>query len=198
VFVESGLPLFSSWNATADGIQIESSVDYAVISGLVSGKYSWNVSSNVSPAPWTRFATTKLTGTVSVPSKSSVAVSYSMQYLVMFIASPSESGNVKPSNATWYAPGSQISISASKVIGYKFDFWNTTGISITIANQSSSKTTAVINGPGVIQANFESTIHGPMSGSNLSENDLQQYLALNTCDLSTASRNLKIQIEHYL
>jgi uncharacterized repeat protein (TIGR02543 family) len=75
------------------------------------------------------------------------------QYEVSFDVNPTGAGTTTPSETAWYDEGETVPISASDNSGYAFSSWSTTG-SIDIAEQSSRDTTATINGPGTITANF--------------------------------------------
>jgi hypothetical protein len=77
---------------------------------------------------------------------------WSTQYQVTFASNSSGAGTVIPNGDEWVTAGS-LSISAVPNGNYTFVSWTTTG-SITIAFPSSNLTTASINGPGTILANF--------------------------------------------
>jgi hypothetical protein len=75
------------------------------------------------------------------------------QYKITFNVNPYNSGTTTPSGTNWYNSGQILNIAATKKDSYTFSSWTKTG-SITIADASSSTTTATINGPGTITANF--------------------------------------------
>ena len=88
-------------------------------------------------------------------SKTAMAI-WNVQYQVSFAASPSGSGTLSPAETTWCNAGNTITLSATANSGYQFSSWKTTG-SIVIASQSSSSTTAKVNGPGTVTATFEAS-----------------------------------------
>jgi len=83
------------------------------------------------------------------------------QYQVSFEVNPSGGGSTDPSSAAVYDAGSSISISATPTSGYVFSGWNASSSSITIADPSSTPTTATIDGYGTITANFSPTTTKP-------------------------------------
>jgi VCBS repeat-containing protein len=90
---------------------------------------------------------------ITVSGSGSYTFNYKTQYYITISVNPSGSGTVPP-GSNWYDAESTISISASPSPGYKFKNWSISG-SITITNPDSPSTTAKINGPGSITANFE-------------------------------------------
>ena len=86
-------------------------------------------------------------------SNATVIANYKTQYQVSFAVSPSGSGTTAPSGTDVWEDAGVIPISATANSGYAFSSWSATG-SITIANPLSASTTATINGPGTITANF--------------------------------------------
>jgi hypothetical protein len=77
------------------------------------------------------------------------------QFSVSFATNPEEAGITTPSTDMWVDEGSSIAISASPYSGYVFSSWSKPQ-SITLTSPSSG-TTATINGPGTIIANFVSS-----------------------------------------
>ncbi len=79
------------------------------------------------------------------------------QYSVSFNVNPSDSGLTTPTgNNIWVNAGENLPISATTNSNNSFNNWTTTG-QITITSPATASTTATINGPGTIVANFEST-----------------------------------------
>ncbi len=77
------------------------------------------------------------------------------QFRVSFAVNPAWGNtNPPPGSVNWYDSGtSGVAITAMANSGYKFSSWSSPA-SIPIANPSASSTTATINGPGTITANF--------------------------------------------
>ena len=123
------------------------------------------VASPVSADSGTQYVCTGWTGVGSPASGSASAVIFTIsepstitwnwktQYLVSFAVSPSGTGTTSPSGTnTWQDAGS-ISISGTPSSNYKFSSW-TTDAANSVGNSQASSTTATINGPGTITANF--------------------------------------------
>jgi len=66
----------------------------------------------------------------------------------------SGSGSVTPSGTQYYNPGATVNITASPASGWAFVQWQVSG-NISIANYTSTSTTATINGNGSVTALFE-------------------------------------------
>ena len=97
-------------------------------------------------------STSAMTFTISAPSN--ITWNWKTQYSVSFAVSPSGDGTTSPSGTnTWQDAGS-ISISGAPSYNYKFSSWSTDTGSITFGNSNAGSTTATINGPGTITANF--------------------------------------------
>jgi len=98
-------------------------------------------------------ATTPLT----VSQADTISGNYKTQYQVSFASNPPEGGTTTPFGINiWEDPGS-LSISATANFGNSFSSWSSSTASITFANSTSASTTATINGPGTITANFQLT-----------------------------------------
>ncbi len=79
---------------------------------------------------------------------------YQTQYQVAFNVSPPGTGSISPSGANnWYNAGNILPISAITIFPNAFSSWTSAG-GIGISSSSLSNTTATINGPGTITANF--------------------------------------------
>lgn len=140
--------------------ETKSSTGDTISFGNVNENTSWSfsVGSPISGGTGIRCTASPSSGTVSVPSGSGPVTTYitfTTQYQVSFAVSPSGSGTTSPSETSWYNSGTIISISATPNVGYVFSSWSTNTSSIIITNPSSESTTATINGPGTITANFQ-------------------------------------------
>jgi outer membrane protein assembly factor BamB len=124
-----------------------------------------------------RYVCTGWTGTGSVPaSGSSNSVTFTLmedstitwnwktQYQVTFAVSPSGSGSTSPSGTSVWEDAGPLSISASASSGYAFSSWSST-LSISFNNANYASTTATLNGPGTITANFAVSDTTPPTGS---------------------------------
>jgi VCBS repeat-containing protein len=148
----SGLGSGYSTKVYLDGAQkaILSNGQSYKFSGLT-GSHTISVDSVVNNGAGVRYVCDS--NSITISSSGSHAFSYKTQYYVTISVSPSGSGAVSLGSG-WFDAGSSISISASPASGYRFKSWSTSG-SITITNSGISSTTATINGPGSIIANFE-------------------------------------------
>jgi hypothetical protein len=89
-------------------------------------------------------------------SAATVTANYQTQYQVAFSTNQVGAGTITTPTSTpqWYnAASSGNSISATANTGFHFVYWTTTG-PITIESDTSTSTTATVNGPGTITANF--------------------------------------------
>ncbi len=109
---------------------------------------------------------TEITG--NVIRSETIAPSYYHQYLVSLVASPSGFGTVSPSQSQWYNAGAIYPINANPSSGYSFSGWNSSSSLLAIGVTSSSSTTVKVNGPGTIQARFQSIASTSTSSSSSS------------------------------
>jgi len=79
---------------------------------------------------------------------------FKKQYNVTFNVKPPGYGAVTPSGSDWYNESLTIQIYATPGPGCIFRNWFSTTSKITIANPNLPNTTATINGPGTVTANF--------------------------------------------
>ena len=115
--------------------------------------YSSIVSSTVSGKRFSYMAPTIETSPSGGDTWFTVTGTYQTQYLVTYQSNKPAFGTVLPSGDYWEYSGRVVSITATPKSHKTFNNWVATG-SITIANPNSASTTATINGPGVITANF--------------------------------------------
>jgi hypothetical protein len=81
------------------------------------------------------------------------------QYQITYSVNPAYSGSTAPSGTQYYNSGSSIEIKATSIAN-SFVAWTQIG-TITIASPTASTTTAIINGPGKITANFATATQNP-------------------------------------
>jgi FlaG/FlaF family flagellin (archaellin) len=99
--------------------------------------------------------TTSPSNGITMNAPKTATANWKTQYQVHYAASPAAGGSTTPSAATWYdAASSGNSILATENSGYTFSSWSSSTVDIVIADEGSSSTTATINGPGTITANF--------------------------------------------
>jgi len=95
----------------------------------------------------------------TVPSHNDIATAFfKRQYSVTFKVKPPGCGTTTPSGTGWYNESSTIQISATPDPDCIFVNWLSNTSKITIANPNSQSTTATINGPGTMTANFTVTV----------------------------------------
>jgi subtilisin family serine protease len=82
-----------------------------------------------------------------------VIANWAIQYQISYTATPSTGGTTTPNTSSWITPGT-VSIAASPSNNYQFSGWSSTTGDITFTNPETASTTANINGPGTINANF--------------------------------------------
>lgn len=150
---ESGLPSGTSWNFTLNGTTYSSKNSTLSVPNLASGTYSWTAVA-VPIMAGERYGPVNSSGTLTIPTETSLSLTYKPQYLVTLVSANSTEGSVSPSSS-WVASGSLISISAVPSYGYVFTGWTSNTTSIVIANASSESTTASVAGPGTLTASFK-------------------------------------------
>ena len=156
-FLESGLPSGTTWT-----------MDLSGLAGSARGK---NITFNVSAGAYTAQPEDPVPGSSGVryvpnPSETVVqvgssavrqAVSYGTQVELTTGATPSSDGTVNPTGSSWFASGSQVSVTASPLSGYAFSSWTcvpTSACSSTTANP----VTVTLNTPTTVTANFASLV----------------------------------------
>jgi hypothetical protein len=155
-FVESGLPTGTTWSAAmpSQNPSTKSSTTNTISYGGVSSSitpYSYSIGSPISGGTGTQYVASPSSGSIVVNGATVTQnINFATQYQVTFAVSPTGSGTTQTSG--WYNSGSN-SISATANTGYVFSSWSSTS-AITITSATSSSTTATINGPGTITANF--------------------------------------------
>jgi hypothetical protein len=126
-FTETGLPRGTTWNVRLNG-QWEGSSNATVEFRVSNGSYGYAIGSPVSGAnPGTRYVTAPTTGTVVVGNSSvTVSVAYVTEYNLSVSVSPVGSGRATPLGG-WFAPNSEVALSATPTHGYRFSVWVGTG-----------------------------------------------------------------------
>ena len=154
-FTESGLPQGTTWSVTLGGDTLSSATDSISFYQFPQGTYLWTVASPLSGGQGVRYAVTSpSSGSMSVPSQTSETITFATQYEVSIGTSPSAGGATSPSGTSWHDAGSSFQIVATPANGYEFSSWSTSTGSISLADATSPSTTAEINGPGTITADF--------------------------------------------
>ncbi len=88
-----------------------------------------------------------------------VTAFFKRQYNVTLTALPPDVGTVNPLGSNWIDEGSSINISATSTDpDFTFSNWVVDTSKISIADIYSPNTTALINGPGIVSANFTLTV----------------------------------------
>ena len=151
-FTQSGLPANTLWSVTLGSVT-RSSTTSSISFNVAAGTYSWSVS-EVSCGAGCRYMPNPASGTISVPSQLSQSINFVRQFQVSFSTNPINSGTTSPTGSNWYNSGQTINIIANPNPGYSFSHWHSSTSLITINNINSASTTATINGPGIITANF--------------------------------------------
>jgi hypothetical protein len=154
-FTESGLSQGTTWSVTLGGDTLSSATDSISFYQFPQGTYLWIVASPLPGGQGVRYAVTSpSSGSMSVPSQTSETITFATQYEVSIGTSPSAGGAASPSGTSWHDAGSSFQIVATPANGYEFSSWSTSTGSISLADATSPSTTAEINGPGTITADF--------------------------------------------
>jgi len=153
-FIENGLLPGTNWSVTFNGVTNSSTANSITFTGVLPGNYTWNASSIIAVGSGTRYAAQTSSGAISVPTTSSVGISYVEQYSVT--VGSTAGGNTSPSGTSWYNAGSTVGITATPASGYRFLGWSSSpGSSISISNSSLASTQMTVNGPGTVTAQFK-------------------------------------------
>ena len=113
-------------------------------------RYVWNDWTGTGTGSYT--GTTKVAG-ITVSGPITETANWTRQYQVSFAVTPAGGGSTTPAGTgLWYDAGS-LAIQATSSTDYAFSSWSSGSSSITF-NAVNYSTTAVINGPGTITANF--------------------------------------------
>jgi hypothetical protein len=96
---------------------------------------------------------TSTSTTATINAAGNITANFVPLYSVLFAASGGGSSTTSPSGTEIYTAGKLVTITANPASGYSFMSWNATG-SITLANSTSTSTTATINSAGFITATF--------------------------------------------
>jgi Ice-binding-like/Divergent InlB B-repeat domain len=150
-FDQSGIPATGvTWGVTVGGVDTTGTGSNITVTGI-SGIQPYSFDSPVAGATGTQYVST-CSGTLTGAGNQSCV--YTTQYRVSLAVSPSGSGTTSPGTTAYYNAGTVLSISATGYSGYTFSSWTSGGASIAFTSAASSSTTATINGPGTITADF--------------------------------------------
>jgi subtilisin family serine protease len=92
-------------------------------------------------------------GPILMNASRTLVVNWKTQFLISFLSTPSNGGSTDPATNIWIFPEG-VSISAAPNSGFLFSVWSSNTSEITFLNATSKATTALINGPGMINADF--------------------------------------------
>jgi hypothetical protein len=139
-------PTLGTWYNAGSAVTI-----YAVSPSAAAGEqYAWN--------GWTGSGTGSYSGTgnnsalVTMNSPITEAASWTLQYQVTFVCSPSGTGSVNQVNG--YFNAGPLSVTATPASGYVFDHWSSDTSSISFDTTTANSATAIIDGPVVVTAAF--------------------------------------------
>jgi len=94
------------------------------------------------------------TVTFTITENSTITWNWKTQYLLSFTVTPPEGGSTVPTGTDVWEDEGSLSISANASADYLFSQWSSNATSITFLDSNSSSTTATVEGPGTINANF--------------------------------------------
>jgi len=134
-FTQTGLPSGTTWSVTFGGTT-RSSTGSSISFTVGSGTYSWTVSTPVSGGSGVRYSASPSSGSMSVPSQTSQAITYTTEYELKISVTLPEGGTTSPAPGShWYTEGSTVSVSASVPISFsvKVSPYNLpSGVSMTV------------------------------------------------------------------
>jgi hypothetical protein len=151
-FDQTGIPGGVTWGVTVGGTLYTGTGGSIAVAGIT-GTRPYSYESTVAGAAGVQYVSS-CSGSVSAAGTQSCT--YTTQYQVSFAVSPSGSGTTNPSATAYYTAGTGVPVSATASSGHAFSSWSNGVASITFGNSASSSTTATINGPGTITADFSS------------------------------------------
>jgi hypothetical protein len=120
-------------------------------------RYVWNGWAGVGSGSYTGTNNPTTGNAVTMNGPVNETASWTHQYEVSFVVSPSGSGSTSPAGTNIWEDTGSIGISATANSGYSFSTWSSNTTSITFAAANSADTTATINGSGTITATFTLT-----------------------------------------
>ncbi|HEV2317253.1 MAG TPA: hypothetical protein VGV89_06735 [Thermoplasmata archaeon] len=158
---ESGLPANANWGVGYNNSWYPSTVTRTTNSlkftGLGSGYFYWSTASAVASPSSTSgviYIPSSTGGYIYVPSQLAYTIVYTPEYYVGIITNPQYgAGGVGPASG-YYPAGSELPIWSGGGNGWVFSKWTASTTKLPFAKSSSPATTAVVNGPGTIVANF--------------------------------------------
>ncbi len=155
-FHETGLPNGTSWTVTWDNTSQTVIASNDIVFGGQDRTANYSVTSPLAGGAGVQYVASPASGTATRPGQgnTTVNIAFTTQYQVSFAVNPSGGGSTSPSTTAYYNAGSTVSVLATANTGYAFSSWSASTSSITFASASSASTTATINGPGTITANF--------------------------------------------
>jgi hypothetical protein len=132
-----------------------------------------------------------------------VAANWETQYQVTVSVNPVGSGSA---TSNIWMPAGTLTLSATPNSNYTFADWTTTG-SVSITSSSMNPTTATVNGPGTVTANFNSTnliatvttngeIYGVGLSGNVTTNQMSNLTITPHEDIATTSVAFTVTGEH--
>ena len=132
-------------------------------------------------------------GSFSATSTCTVSATYTTQYHLTTLASPSSGGTVSPSSG-WYNSGSVVTISETNATNYKFEGWSGTGN----ANYTGTATSATVtmNGPVSETADYHTPLTITFATSSMSGTGSNIVLKVNGKSYNASSIPLTIGIPY--
>jgi hypothetical protein len=158
-FTADGLPTGTNWSVTLNG-SLKYGTSPTISFSEPNGSYGFSVLSPVPGSAGTRYVATPTSGTAVVAGANlPETISWSPQYQLSAVASPSTGGTVSPS-AGWYSAGDPVSILSTPASGEQL--WKWTGVGTGSYNGVDNPAKVTANGPIV-----ETALFVPTSGNLL-------------------------------
>ena len=191
MFAENGLPQGTPWYVTLNGIRHNSTTNTIEFTEP-NGSYAYAIETPISDGTGIQYVLSQSKGTLTVNGADiNINVSYTKQYYLTIIASPSNGGTVSPSSG-WYNAGSSVTIEAISNSNFEFVSWSGTG------NGSYSGTnnpvSIKINGPITEKANFTELYEITFTETGLLPGTIWYVNLSNGQSYNTTSNSIEIQI----
>jgi hypothetical protein len=156
------------------------------VSGWFDSGTTYSYEATVSSGPGKRFVLTGVTGPASpIEASGTVTGNYKTQYQISFAVNPTAAGTTNPAGTNIWINAGSLPIQATPSANYTFSSWSADTAAITFTSANSASTTATINGPSTITANFETatvqiTVTSNPTGANFVKVDSVTYATPHT------------------
>jgi uncharacterized repeat protein (TIGR02543 family) len=145
----------SSYSGATSPINVLGGSVWVDVNATVTYNFANPVTSNVTGKQYRLGSVTGPASGYTVSGNNTLTGNYAAQYQVSFAVNPAGAGTTTPTGSNVWVDSGPLSIQAAPSSGYNFSSWSSNTTSITFASATSASTTATVNGPGTITANFQ-------------------------------------------